>query len=125
NLCSLKDMKKKWLYTCFFMALCLLGVIENYHTRFLQPYFIREKTLTLSHFENAKRKVRNEDLQNLKLWESILTGRSNSISKLMKEKYRKLALNHIFTPSGFHLSAVLFPFLRFIPRNRHQVLLLF
>ena len=62
-----------------------------------------------------------KDLDLLKLWESILTGRSAPLSKWMRERYGSLGLNHIFTPSGFHLSAVLLPLMKIF---RGQSLLL-
>lgn len=35
-----------------------------------------------------------------------------------------LGLNHLFTPSGFHISAVLFPFMKLLKNNLHQLGLL-
>lgn len=57
----------------------------------------------------------------LKLWESILSGRSAPLSRMIKERYQTLGLNHIFTPSGFHLSAVLFPFMKVLPKVSYQL----
>lgn len=68
--------------------------------------------------------LKKEELPYLKLWESIITGRAAPLSKLMKEQYKNLGLSHIFTPSGFHLSAVLFPFMKVLKRPKHQLILL-
>src|SRR5690606_13223199 len=65
---------------------------------------------------------KDQDL--LKLWESILTGRSAPLAKWMKERYQTLGLNHLFTPSGFHISAVLFPFMKLIKGHYYQLLML-
>ena len=54
----------------------------------------------------------------------MLTGRSAPLSRLIKDQYQTLGLNHIFTPSGFHLSAVLFPFLKLIKSNKWQIALI-
>jgi competence protein ComEC len=40
----------------------------------------------------------------------------------MKANYKVLGLNHIFTPSGFHLSAVIFPFMKFLKTNFLQMI---
>ncbi len=55
-----------------------------------------------------------KDLELVKLWESMLTGRVAPLPAIIKENFSLLALNHIFTPSGFHLSAIMGPMLRLI-----------
>ena len=60
----------------------------------------------------------------LKLWESIITGRATPLSRLLKEKYQVLGLSHVFTPSGFHLSAVLFPFMKFLKHQKQKLIFL-
>lgn len=120
RLCSKKGMNRTWLYTCLLISLGLLAVLNSYRIRSLNPYFRSEKVLKLKNFEEAKTRIHQEDAELLKLWESILTGRAAPLSKVIKQNYQELGLNHIFTPSGFHLSAVLFPFLKLFPRQKHQ-----
>lgn len=113
-------MNRTWLYTCLLISLGFLAILNAYRIRSLTPYFRTEKVLKLKNFERAKTRIHQEDAELLKLWESILTGRAAPLSKVMKQNYQELGLNHIFTPSGFHLSAVLFPFLKLFPRQKHQ-----
>lgn len=101
------------------MTLCNL---EN--SRALSPYFKAERALKLSNFQEAKKGLTSQELDLLELWESMLTGRSAPLSKLMKAEYKSLGLNHLFSPSGFHLSAALLPFFKFIRSSRHQLLIL-
>lgn len=117
-------MNKSWLIIIIAITLALLAVLKTHELRSLTPYFKPDKAIKLATFEEARGRVGKEDLDELKLWESILTGRSAPLSRLMKEKYAALGLNHLFTPSGFHLSAVLFPFLKFIKPSFHLYLLL-
>ncbi len=117
-------MNKPWLFTILLISLVLLAILKTYELRSLSPYFRSEKVIKLKSFEAAKSRVSKYDLDLLKLWESILTGRSAPLSRFMKERYQRLALNHLFTPSGFHLSAVLFPFLKFLKNSKQQFILL-
>lgn len=70
------------------------------------------------------KRVSKEEGPLLRLWESILTGRAAPLSKITKEKYADLGLNHIFTPSGFHLSAILSPLMKVIKHRPAQLMLL-
>lgn len=115
---------KIWLFTVITISFIFLALIKAHEVASLNPYFKAERTLKLKNFEEARSKVSKEDLDLLELWESILTGRSAPISRIMKEKYKQLGLNHIFTPSGFHLSAVLYPFMKFIKSSQHQLVFL-
>lgn len=89
------------------------------------PYFKAQKTFKLHRFEEARKTATPKDLELLELWESMLTGRSAPVSKWIKEQYKTLGLNHLFTPSGFHLSAVMMPFMKFIKGKGWQFLILF
>lgn len=88
------------------------------------PYFKGQKTFKLQRFEVAKKMSSPEDLELLELWESMLTGRSAPVSKWIKDEYKTLGLNHLFTPSGFHLSAVMLPFMKFIKNRVWQLWIL-
>lgn len=117
-------MNKTWLLTILIIALTLLAILKTHELRSLSPFFRSEKVIKLKSFEAAKARVNKEDIDLLELWESILTGRSAPLSRFMKERYQKLGLNHLFTPSGFHLSAVLFPFLKILKSSKQQLLML-
>jgi hypothetical protein len=117
-------MNKKWLLSILGVSFCLLAVLKTHENRSLSPFYKAEKSLRLASFEKAREKVNKSDLDLLKLWESMITGRSAPLSKVMKEKYKTLALNHIFTPSGFHLSAVLVPFMKLVKSPNAQLFFL-
>lgn len=106
------------------ISLTLLSVLKAHELRSLAPYFRADPVIKLKVFSEAQKRVSIDDLEHLKLWESIISGRSAPLSRLLKEKYKSLGLNHLFTPSGFHLSAVLFPFLKFIKLKYHLLVLL-
>lgn len=117
-------MNKKWLLSILLISLFLLTVQKSHELASLAPFFKAERSIKLQNFAKARSQVKKDDLELLKLWESILTGRSAPLSKWMKERYKLLGLNHLFTPSGFHISAVLLPFMKLLKRNLHQLLLL-
>ncbi len=117
-------MNKPWLLSILLISLALLAIQKAHSLAVLSPYFKSEPSIKLQHFTNARKKIAKEDLEHLKLWESMITGRAAPLSRLLKEKYKNLGMNHLFTPSGFHLSAVLFPFLKIIKGKYHLYLLL-
>ncbi len=117
-------MNKTWLLTILIISLALLAILKTHELRSLSPYFRAEKVIKLKSFEKARPRINKQDIDLLELWESILTGRSAPLSRFMKERYQKLGLNHLFTPSGFHLSAVLFPFLKFLKNSRQKLVIL-
>lgn len=117
-------MNRTWLYTFVIISFSLLCHLKAQDLRTLKPFYRGQKVLKLESFEKARSKVTASDLELLKLWESILTGRSAPLPRIMKERYETLGLNHIFTPSGFHLSAVLFPFMKLIPKHNFQLIFL-
>lgn len=117
-------MNKTWLLCILFISLVLLTILKAQELKSLSPYFKSDPVIKLKAFTEARARVPKEDLEHLKLWESIITGRSAPLSRLLKEKYKSLGLNHLFTPSGFHLSAVLFPFLKMIKSRYHFFVLI-
>jgi hypothetical protein len=117
-------MNKPWLCSILAVAFVLFCLLKLQRINSLSQYYQATKVLKLKNFEAAKKKVSKADLDNLKVWESIITGRSRALSKMIKERYQLLALNHLFTPSGFHLSAVLFPFMRILKKQHHKLSLL-
>ncbi len=112
-------MSKPWILTILVITLALLTLQKIQEVRTLKTYFKNERVIKLQSFSEARSKVTKEELDLLKLWESILTGRSAPLSKIMKENYQKLGLNHLFTPSGFHLSAVLAPLMKILKPSYH------
>lgn len=114
-------MNRTLLYSFIVVSWCLLAILGSHQQKALKTHFRAEKVIKLKTFENARSRIKGEELEVLKLWESILTGRSAPLSRMMKERYQSLGLNHIFTPSGFHLSAVLFPFMKILPKVTYQL----
>lgn len=117
-------MNKTWLLCILIITLVLLGILKAHELRSLSPFFKSDQVIKLSSFTEARARVSKHDLEHLKLWESMLTGRAAPLSRMLKDKYKALGLNHLFTPSGFHLSAVLFPFLKLIKGKYHLYVLL-
>ena len=117
-------MKLTWTITIVLISFCLLGLLKMEEQKQFYPYFKGQKTFKLQRFEVAKKMSSPEDLELLELWESMLTGRSAPVSKWIKDEYKTLGLNHLFTPSGFHLSAVMLPFMKFIKNRVWQLWIL-
>lgn len=115
---------KIWLLSIFAISFLFMTLCNLENSRALSPYFKAERALKLSNFQEAKKGLSSQELNLLELWESMLTGRSAPLSKLMKAEYKSLGLNHLFSPSGFHLSAALLPFFKFIRSSRYQLLIL-
>lgn len=117
-------MNRTWPLIIFTVSFILMLIQKSHETRRLSTFYKQDRVIKLKHFEEARSLVPKSDLDYLKIWESVLTGRSAPISKILKDKYKELGLNHVFTPSGFHLSAVLSPFLKLIKSPRHELTLL-
>lgn len=105
-------MNKTWVIGILLISLFLLGVLKTHEVATLTPFFKAERVLKIQKFTEVKKKLTDKDQELVELWESMLTGRSAPLAAWMKERYRLLGLKHLFTPSGFHLSAVLSPFLK-------------
>lgn len=117
-------MNKAWLITILTVSILFLTSLESLRQRSLSPVFKAERSIKLKAFTEAKKGLPIKDQELLELWESMLTGRVAPVSKWMKERYKLLGLNHLFTPSGFHLSAVLYPLMKFIKNLKIQLTLL-
>lgn len=114
-------MNKAWLLTVFGVSFTLMAILKTHELKSLRPFFKSDPVLKLRNFHSARQKVPAQKIELLELWESILTGRSAPLSRLTKETYQKLGLKHVFTPSGFHLSALVAPMVFFL-RSRRQKL---
>lgn len=117
-------MNKAWIVIILITAGSLLLLLKTHERRTLVPYFKAERSLKLGHFQEAKSRVPLKELPLIELWESMLTGRVAPLDKWMRREYKTLALAHVFTPSGFHLSAVLWPILLLFRKRKHKVALL-
>lgn len=98
----------------------LLLILKTHERRSLSPYFKAEPSLRLSHFAEAKTKTPKDKIHLLELWESMLTGRVAPLDRWLRTEYKTLALAHVFTPSGFHLSALLWPLLLLFKKKKKQ-----
>ncbi len=54
----------------------------------------------------------------------MLTGRVAPLDRWLRKEYKALALAHVFTPSGFHLSAVLWPLFFLLRKKKSKAYLL-
>jgi hypothetical protein len=106
-------MNRTWLVSILVLSLSLLALFKAKEVRSLQTFIKAERSIRINAFDQAKSGLSIADQELLELWESILTGRSAPLAKWMKEAYADLGLKHVFTPSGFHLTAVLSPILKF------------
>ena len=116
-------MTKTWPLSFLFIGFFLQAALKTQELGSLTPFFKAERVVKLEYFSRVQKNLNGEDKELLKLWESLLTGRSGPVARWMKERYKLLGLNHIFTPSGFHLSAVLWPLKQFLKTSRSQLTL--
>ena len=117
-------MNRSWIISIILISLSLLLILKTHEKRALSPFFKSESSLRLGQFEAAKKTAHSQDLPLIELWESMLTGRVAPLDKWLRHEYKTLALAHVFTPSGFHLSALLWPLLLFF-RKKSQKLWIF
>ncbi len=122
--CSSEQMKLNWSVTVVLIAFSLLMLLKAEELKQFNPYFKAQKTFKLERFEEAKKRVSPSEVELLELWESMLTGRSAPVSRWIKDQYKSLGLNHLFTPSGFHLSAVMLPFMKLVTNKSWQLIIL-
>jgi len=101
----------------------MLSLMEQHQGSFLQSFYQFKPTPRLSHFKKEEVHRPKSDKAYIALWESLITGRSQGIPKEMKSSFQNLGLIHLFTPSGFHLSAVLTP-LKFLIRSKTLMLII-
>jgi hypothetical protein len=113
-------MNKTWMLMILSVSLGLLLILKTNEKRTLVPYFQSERPLKLSQFSEAKQGLSSEDVSLVELWESMLTGRVAPLDKWLRQEYKALALAHVFTPSGFHLSALLWPLLLLFRKKNHK-----
>lgn len=102
----------------------LLAILKASEVSSLGLFYKSERAIKLKTFAEAKTGLDNENIELLELWESILTGRAAPVSKIIKDRYQMLGLSHVFTPSGFHLSAVLNPVMKLVRNSKAQLVLL-
>lgn len=107
-------MNKPWIVSILIISFVLLSLLKLETARSLKPFFKADRVIKLDRFAKAKISLTPREIDLLELWESMLTGRVAPLSKSIKDQYKTLGLNHLFTPSGFHLSAILTPITKFI-----------
>jgi competence protein ComEC len=117
-------MKPTWAITIVTLSFLMMGILKYDEINKLQPYYSSQKTFKLANFQSQKEGLKPSEVELLELWESMLTGRSAPVAKWIKTQYQTLGLNHLFTPSGFHLSAVMLPFMKLLPTKRWQLAIL-
>ena len=113
-------MKISWVLWIVILSFSLLTLLKLDERKQFHPFYKAQRSFKLQRFELAKKAASAEDRELLELWESMLTGRSAPVSRWIKEQYKILGLNHLFTPSGFHLSAVMVPFMKLVKNKMWQ-----
>lgn len=119
--CGVTKNPSLLIFSLFILFMCFTTWDKQQR---LEQYYEAQKAFRLSSFEAYKKTLKHEDQEKLKLWESFLTGRSAPVSKWIKEDYKQLGLNHVFSPSGFHLSALIFPLTFIVPHRKFHFFLL-
>lgn len=117
-------MNKTWMILILSISALLLLILKTHERRSLSPYFKAEPSIRLSHFADAKLRTPKDKIHLLELWESMLTGRVAPLDRWLRVEYKTLALAHVFTPSGFHLSALLWPLLLLFRKKKQKITLL-
>jgi hypothetical protein len=102
-------MKKNSITQTLFLSVVFLALIKTDDLLYLKKFYKHPPSIQFNFIKEKRKSLSKDELRYFSLWASILTGNSRSINKDLKKKYEDLALWHIFTPSGFHLSAILFP----------------
>ncbi len=113
-------MKISWVLWIVILSFSLLTILKLEERKQFHSFYKAQRTFKLQRFEVAKKAASAADRELLELWESMLTGRSAPVSRWIKEQYKILGLNHLFTPSGFHLSAVMLPFMKLVKNKMWQ-----
>ena len=117
-------MNRYWLPIIFGLSFALIAVLKSQETHSLTRFFKGERIIKIHRFAEVKSRLNQQDQELFEIWESILTGRTGPLSRWIKERYKLLALNHLFSPSGFHLSAVLIPVSWIIKKKSYELSIL-
>ena len=115
-------MNRAWILGILIISFTLLALLKSHEKRTLVPFYKGEKTLKLERFREAMKTCSLHERDLLELWESMLTGRSAPLAKQIRKSFSDLGLNHLFTPSGFHLSALFTPMKKILRSTRSQLI---
>lgn len=108
----------KWGLTFFFIFMTFgISSLSFMKKRELSSFYKFERPISLNHFKTALKETPKADKDHLAFWYGLISGNTQSLSKNYKEKYKRIGLSHAFTPSGFHLSAVLTPLHFLLPKK--------
>lgn len=108
----------KWGLTFFFIFMTFgISSLSLMKKRELTSFYQFERPISLTHFKTALKEIPKADKDHLAFWYGLISGNTQSLSKNYKEKYKRIGLSHAFTPSGFHLSAVLTPLNLLLPKK--------
>lgn len=114
-------MNKRWSLIILLISFSLLGSLKDHETSLLRPFFRATKGFIPENFRENSKKLKGKELEALGLWESLLFGKSKHVKKETSEAYKSLGLLHLFTPSGFHLSAFLVPLFYFLKSKKQKL----
>lgn len=108
-----------FIYIVSFVLLCFLQGPRKFAVE-KTPQFVQEKR------EELKNKF--TDKAHVELLLSYVAGEYRHVPKEIKDAHKTLGLNHLFTPSGIHLSALFilfFPFLFWLKKRNRKLHLLY
>lgn len=117
-------MSKLWPVLTLTVAFFLLASLKQHEISLISPYLRPSKVFIPQSFRDSAKVVEKDKIEALGIWESLLFGKSKHIKKETSEVYRKLGLLHLFTPSGFHLSAILFPLFWVLRSKKKKIITL-
>jgi hypothetical protein len=117
-------MNKAGALVIIIISFFLLASLKSSELSQLQVFRKANPSIKLTNFESAKQNLSTKDQELLELWESVLTGRTAPVAKWMRNQYKELGLSHLFTPSGFHLSAVLMPVMKIVQPKKWQLIII-
>ncbi len=110
-------MKLSWLNWIFLISITLLISLTWHEKLHLNKFYPYQRSLKLQYLEEKEENLSKKDSKAFQVWKSILTGNTKKIDKTIKDQYSRLALSHVFTPSGFHLTAVMSPFIKIFSKK--------
>lgn len=117
-------MSYKWPITIFIISSFLMATLSHQEQSKLTQFHKVSTSPQFSQFKKAAPELNKNNKILLRIWESMITGRTQGIPHKTKDLYKRLGLSHLFTPSGFHLSALLIPIFILLKSRSIQLLVL-
>lgn len=89
-----------------------------------RPYkgYKKRSSFTTSRIQTISKEFNSRSMATL--LNAFITGNKKSIYPTVKKKFDRLALSHLFTPSGIHLASLYFLLLPFLKRSKNKLIIL-